>query len=84
MTYKGYARGRLIELEEQLPYPEGQALRISIRPMDGTAAQSPMERLRQAMCDPPHLSRQDVDEFESAISAGKLDVHDEDIFDAGR
>ncbi len=83
VTYKGYARGRLIELEESLPYPEGQVLNISVLPAESAAAPPTTERLRQAMRDPPHLSSQDVDELESAIAAGKLGVNDDGVFDVG-
>jgi hypothetical protein len=30
MTYKGIARGKIIELEERLPYSEGQAVSVSV------------------------------------------------------
>lgn len=83
MTYRGYARGRLIELEESLPYPEGQALNISVLPAESPAPQPTTERLRQAMRDPPHLSPQDVDELESAIAAGKLGVREHGVSAAG-
>lgn len=30
MTYKGVAKGKIIELEESLPYSEGQAVSVSV------------------------------------------------------
>jgi hypothetical protein len=30
MTYKGVAKGKIIELEEALPYSEGQAVSVSV------------------------------------------------------
>jgi len=32
MIYKGVAKGKTIELEERLPYPEGQPVSISVEP----------------------------------------------------
>ena len=31
MTYKGVAKGKIIELEEALPYSDGQAVSVSWR-----------------------------------------------------
>ena len=37
MPYKGVAKGKMIELEERLPYPEGQPLSVAVEPWGGTA-----------------------------------------------
>lgn len=35
MIYKGVARGKIIELEEPLPYPEGEPVSVTVEPFAG-------------------------------------------------
>jgi hypothetical protein len=81
MTYKGVAKGRLIELEEALPYTEGQPVNVTITPID----QHPQARLaiaiQNVMHEPPHLQWTVVDEMEQAIAQGRLPVRHESVFD---
>jgi hypothetical protein len=83
MTYKGIARGRMIELTERLPFPEGQVIEVSInaepaKPVGGLAGV-----VRRAMHAPPVLDNDLVDEFERVIREGRLDVRERGVFDAG-
>ncbi len=67
MIYKGIARGRIIELEEPLPYQEGQRISVSVEPTDGESPLGSATRILGAMHEPPHLDGADVDELERAI-----------------
>ena len=56
MTYKGIVRGKTIELEEQLPYPEGQPVSVSVEPLQAKPQLDLRTVIRQIMHEPPHLS----------------------------
>ena len=81
MIYKGVAKGKSIELEERLPYPEGQLVSISVEPLKGQPSPGAPEAIRRVMREPPHLKWEDVDELEQTIEEGKLPVHKESVFD---
>ena len=83
MIYRGIAKGNVIELEESLPYPEGQPLNISVEISAVYLKAGSPVAIRQAMAEPPHLNGEDVDELERAIAEGKLPVQPEGIFDTG-
>jgi len=76
MVCQGIIRGRTIELD---PYPEGEAVTISIEraepPRRGSAA-----AILRAVHALPHLDPEDVDELERAIESGRLPVRDQDLF----
>jgi hypothetical protein len=73
MSYRGLAKGNTIELDVPLPFPEGQALRVTVTPLFSTSAgRGSPQALRQAMHRPPHLSAADIAELEAAIEQGKL------------
>ncbi len=82
MTYRGIAKGRTIELDEQLPFPDGQPLSVSVEAsvqrVNGSAA-----NILKALRSPPHLDPSDVDELEQAIHAGRLPVKFNGAFDNG-
>jgi hypothetical protein len=84
MIYKGIAKGKTIELEERLPYPEGQPVSISVEPFIEQLRPGSPAAVQQVMHEPPHVMWEDVDELERAIEAGKLPVHQEGVFDEGR
>ena len=84
MIYKGVARGKIIELEEPLPYPEGQPVSVSVDTFVGQLRPGSPAALRQVMHEPPHLRWKDVDELEREIEGGKLLVHQEGAFDEER
>lgn len=84
MTYKGVAKGKTIELEEPLPYPEGQSVSVWVEPLDGQSQPGLPTAIRQAMHELPYLNREDVDELERAIEEGKLPVYQGNVFEEGR
>lgn len=84
MIYKGVARGKIIELEEPLSYPEGQPVSVSVEPFVGQLHAGSPAAIRHVMHEPPHLRWEDVDELERAIEEGKLPVHPESVFDKAR
>lgn len=84
MTYKGIARGKTIELEEPLPYPEGQPVSVTVEPLVGKPRPGSPMAIRQVMHEPPHLTWEDVDELERAVEEGKLPVNQESVFDGER
>ena len=84
MAYKGVAKGKIIELEEPLPYPEGQPLNVSVEPWAGQLDPGSPAAIRQVMHEPPHLRWEEVDELERAIAEGKLPVRQAGVFDERR
>ena len=84
MSYVGIAKGKTIELEEQLPYPEGQPIRILVEPFAGSLHPGSPAAIRQVMHEPPHLRREDVAELEQAIEEGRLPVRQKSVFDEGK
>jgi hypothetical protein len=84
MHFKGVARGRLIELDEVLPYAEGRLINVIVELEDSSFQAGSPAAIRQAMHESPHLTREDVEELEEAIDAGRLPVCDGGVFDEGR
>ncbi|OGG45977.1 MAG: hypothetical protein A3F84_17365 [Candidatus Handelsmanbacteria bacterium RIFCSPLOWO2_12_FULL_64_10] len=84
MIYRGIAKGKTIELETLLPYPEGQPIRVSVEPLTAQSRSGSPVAIRQAMHEPPHLSSGEVDELEQAIELGKLPVRQEGVFEKGK
>jgi hypothetical protein len=84
MTYRGVVKGKTIELEEPLPYPEGQPVRVSVEPMTAPLRPGSPEAILRVMREAPHVSEEDVDELERAIAEGQLPVQQEGVFDNER
>lgn len=84
MQCKGIARGKIIELDEVLPYAEGCLVNVIVEPGNSSFQAGSPAVIRQAMHEPPHLTREDIDELEQAIAAGQLPVRDKGVFDDGR
>lgn len=82
MTYRGVARGRIIELEEALPFPEGQPLTVSVNAVPGGSPLGSPELVRRTMNNAPHIASSDLDELEQAIEGGKLRVREEGALDS--
>jgi hypothetical protein len=77
MTYRGIAKGKTIELNESLPYRNGQEVAVSVEAVTGG---SPAAVLK-ATDAPPHLSSEVVDQMLRAIEEGKLPVRSGGVFD---
>ena len=84
MSYKGIAKGRTIELEDELPYPQGQPVSVSVEPLIEQSQLDTPATIRQAMHELPHLQWEEVDELERAIEDAKLPVYREGVFDEGK
>jgi len=74
MTYKGLAKGKIIELEEPLPYCEGQPITISIEPIHPEQQPGPPLAILKALRDLPNMQTEDVDELEQLIKQGRLPI----------
>lgn len=74
MTLKGIAKGRIIELEEPLPYSEGQPVSVSIEPFGPENQPGSPAAILKVLRDLPHISAEAVDELERVIEQGKLPV----------
>ena len=84
MQFKGVVRGKIIELDEVLPYADGCLVNVIVEPENVTIQVGSPATIRQVMHEPPHLTLEEVDELEQIIAAGQLPVHDRGVFDVGR
>jgi len=83
MTARGIIRGTTIELDEPLPFAEGQAVQVQVEPAVSSRRGSPAAIL-EVMRNSPRVPREDVDELNRLIEEGKLPVSEGGIFDGGR
>jgi hypothetical protein len=74
MTYKGVAKGKIIELEEALPYSEGQAVNVSVEALRPEVPPGSASAILKVMRSLPDLDPHAVDELEQLISQGRLPV----------
>ncbi len=74
MTYKGIAKGKIIELEERLPYSEGQAVSVSVEALWADVLPGSPAGILKVMRSLPDLNPDDVDELEQLIRRGRLPV----------
>jgi hypothetical protein len=84
MRWRGIAKGKIIELDEVLPYAEGCLVNVIVEPETVALQTGAPAMIRQVMHEPPHLLPEEVGELEQAITAGRLPVHDRGVFDDGR
>jgi hypothetical protein len=80
MTYRGVAKGKTIELEESLPYCEGQLVSVSVEPLRPEDQAGSPVAIVKVMRDLPRLDPEDVDALEQAIERGKLPVRTQGVF----
>ena len=81
MTYRGIARGNAIELDEPLPFAEGQAVRVDVEAVSPAPERGSIAALLQAIREGPHLSDGDVDALLEQIELGKQPVNYQGVFD---
>jgi hypothetical protein len=74
MTHKGVAKGKIIELEEALPYSHGQAVSVSVESLHPDLEPGPPAAILKVMGSLPDLNPNDVDELERLIRQGRLPV----------
>lgn len=85
MTYKGIAKGRIIELEGGVVLPEGIEVEVVVRQSDeqtesGYSPGSPRSLLA-AFDVPSRCTPEDVDALLQAIELGKRPLRFEGVFD---
>jgi len=81
MTYKGIAKGKMIELEEELPYRNGKQVSVSIESLRKERRRGSSSAVLKAMASPPHLPSEAVDELLRAIDEGKLPLQSTGVFE---
>jgi hypothetical protein len=74
MTYKGVAKGKIIELEEALPYSDGQAVSVSVEALQPDLQPGSAATILKVMRSLPDLNPDDIDELERLIRQGRLPV----------
>lgn len=74
MTYKGVAKGKIIELEEALPYSDGQAVSVSVEALNPELQPGSAAAILKVMRSLPDLNPDDVEELERLIRQGRLPV----------
>jgi hypothetical protein len=74
MTYKGVAKGKIIELEESLPYSEGQAVSVSVEALHPDLQPGSAPTILKVMRSLPDLNPDEVDKLEQLIRQGRLPV----------
>jgi hypothetical protein len=74
MTYKGVAKGKIIELEEALPYSDGQAVSVSVEALHPDLQPGSAAAILRVMRSLPDLNPDDVEELERLIRQGRLPV----------
>ena len=80
MTYRGIARGKTIELDDPLPYPEGQTVSVVVEPWRLQSPPGSAAAILKVMRESPHVDTDDIDALEQAIEAGKLPVSGAGLF----
>ena len=80
MTYKGIAKGKTIELEEPLPYSDGQPVSVSVEPLCTELQSGSPVAILKVLRDLPTLDPKDVDALEQAIEQGRLPVRIQGVF----
>jgi hypothetical protein len=81
MTMRGIARGRTIDLDESLPFPEGQTVRVTVEAIAPVDECGSPAAVLAAMREPPFVSPEDVCALERAIQEGSLPVVEAGVFD---
>jgi hypothetical protein len=74
MTYKGVVKGKIIELEESLPYSDGQAVSVSVEALHPDLQPGSAPAILKVMRSLPDLKPDDVDELEQLIRQGRLRI----------
>jgi hypothetical protein len=74
MTYRGVAKGKIIELEETLPYSDGQAVSVSVEALHPDLQPGSAAAILKVRRSLPDLNPDDVDELERLIRRGRLPV----------
>ena len=82
MKYKGIAKGKIIELEERLPYSEAQAVSVSVEALRADVIPGSPAAILKVMRSLPDLDPGEIDELERLIRKGTLPVRVKGEFEA--
>ncbi len=74
MTYKGLAKGKIIELEKSLPYCDGQPIAVSVEPIPPDLQPGSPQSILKVLQNLPAIPVEDVDEMEQSIKRGSLPI----------
>ena len=74
MTYKGLAKGRIIELEKPLPYRDGQPVAVSVEPVSLEQQPGSPRSILNVLHNLPDIPIDAVDEMEQFIKRGSLPI----------
>lgn len=74
MTYKGVAKSQIIELEEALPYFDGQAVSVSVEAVHPDLQPGSAAAILKVMRGLPDFNPDDIDDLERLIRQGRLPV----------
>jgi hypothetical protein len=74
MTYKGLAKGRIIELEKPLPYCDGQPVSVSVEPVPQEQQPGSPRSILKVLQNMPDILIEDVDAMEQLIKRGSLPI----------
>ena len=76
MSYTGWIKGRTIELDEPLPFADGQAVKISVETTGVIVRAGSPQTVLEASRQLPHLPPATVVDLEAAIRAAKIPPSD--------
>ncbi len=72
MSYTGWIKGRTIELDEPLPFADGQAVKVSVERVESPARVGSPLAVLTASRQSPHLSPASVAALDAALTEAKL------------
>ena len=78
MVLRGIVKGKTIELDAPLPFPEGEAIRVTVERLP---ANDVVDAALLAVKEPPHLSREDIEAFNRSLNESRLPMSEGGIFD---
>jgi hypothetical protein len=84
MHTRGTAKGKIIELDEALPYVDGCTVRVTVEPEEAALMRGSPAAIRQVMQEAPHLAAADLDALDQVIEAGRLPVQERTVFEDGQ
>ena len=74
MTYKGLAKGKIIELEKPLPYCDGQPVAVSVEAIPPELQAGSPRSILKVLQNLPVIPIEDIDEMEQSIKRGSLPI----------
>ncbi len=74
MTYRGLAKGRIIELETPLPYRDGQPVAVSVEVVSLEQQPGSPLSILKVLKNLPDIPVEHVDEMEQLIKRGSLPI----------